>query len=537
MRVGTIFSSSLRVVRFENLYIWNMLTLLKPDALERILSTEPSKARFHFWCSRTSRPFDLFDDIHLNQTKTIRCPRCRFQIEVAYMNTEKTGYFQQNFSVRCPSSDCAKVPKVTKAVLGARKLAEDLVREDAGPWTYLAGTIRTHQDAADLKRGKAIKKVVLAHPKFAPRVGRLLEECIVSTLEKNRYSLEGMRSAMASTTSPNSGRLIRRIFSAYTDGEIFSLDLVGAVIRQGSFIKKMRELSWTDPRFFESRIDEAVLYHAIARYHAFLDLLACEPQSVFVPTLDIDLVWHTHQLNGTVYNSDCKKYVGRYIDHDDKIEEAALSDAFNATSSAWKKRFKVPYTHCGCPIPGQSIGKKLTFLRATQLHSNKVPPYLVPLDHPAALSGSHPSDHNAVFLFHRRNAGLAAQQKRIEESKKLQAHDGKGKQVTDITAHHLAFLVPVPMYFTYPEDVLCAVNPGNVINNQTGNVSSGQCVSSVSVPARRCLKVNLYLLRLVKGTCAVGKPACGAGGICGVGGGWSQSSGWGSGKSVVDVGI
>lgn len=46
----------------------------------------------------------------------------------------------------------------------------------------------------------------------------------------------------------------------------------------------------------------------------FLDLTASEPNSFFVPTVDIDLAWHTHQLNSKRYASDCKTYVGYYID-------------------------------------------------------------------------------------------------------------------------------------------------------------------------------------------------------------------------------
>ena len=34
----------------------------------------------------------------------------------------------------------------------------------------------------------------------------------------------------------------------------------------------------------------------------------------FVPTLDIDLAWHTHQLTAGQYGDDCMAYVGRFID-------------------------------------------------------------------------------------------------------------------------------------------------------------------------------------------------------------------------------
>ena len=49
-------------------------------------------------------------------------------------------------------------------------------------------------------------------------------------------------------------------------------------------------------------------------YYRFLDLMAVSTGSFFVPTLDIDLVWHTHQLMAPQYTQDCKKFIGRFLD-------------------------------------------------------------------------------------------------------------------------------------------------------------------------------------------------------------------------------
>src|ERR1700722_14909158 len=96
----------------------------------------------------------------------------------------------------------------------------------------------------------------------------------------------------------------------------------------------MSQIRWTRPWFFETQEDAVALQHAVARYHAlvgtneqsrhslnkplnfyrFLDLMSTSPASFFVPTLDIDLAWHTHQLSSTQYNSDCRKYLNRYVD-------------------------------------------------------------------------------------------------------------------------------------------------------------------------------------------------------------------------------
>lgn len=123
----------------------------------------------------------------------------------------------------------------------------------------------------------------------------------------------------------------QRILNAYTDEKIFSVSLAGAVslfwycvkhllltaskvLRQCSFVTKMHNLKWSDPASFASQEDQVALQHAIARYHAFLDLIQSSPGAFFVPTLDIDLAWHTHQLLGVPYERDCRVYINRFVD-------------------------------------------------------------------------------------------------------------------------------------------------------------------------------------------------------------------------------
>ncbi|KIM34780.1 hypothetical protein M413DRAFT_14913 [Hebeloma cylindrosporum] len=189
---------------------------------------------------------------------------------------------------------------------------------------------------------------------------------------------------------------IGRVMSAYNDDKMYSVELVGAVLRQGSFVQKMYDLGWTRAGYFDKAGDELALQHAMARYHAFLDLMSSSPASFFVPTLDIDLVWHTHQLFPQKYSSDCEQYLHRFIDHDDKVEGLRLSSAFDITCRAWKERFGVQYTHCGCPIPGDTIGQRLSRIVGIYSPPTSPPSHLMPFERPDLLSATHPSDHNAV---------------------------------------------------------------------------------------------------------------------------------------------
>lgn len=38
----------------------------------------------------------------------------------------------------------------------------------------------------------------------------------------------------------------------------------------------------------------------------------------------------------------------RFVDHDDKVSEVRLGDAYDLTARAWMARYKVPYSQCGC---------------------------------------------------------------------------------------------------------------------------------------------------------------------------------------------
>lgn len=91
--------------------------------------------------------------------------------------------------------------------------------------------------------------------------------------------------------------------------------------------------------------------------------MSSSPGDFFVPTLDIDLAWHTHQLMGNRYQEDCMKYIGRYVDQsvgfrtrlsvalidecsDDKVEEGYLAQSFDLTSRAWNVRTFIISSSC-----------------------------------------------------------------------------------------------------------------------------------------------------------------------------------------------
>jgi hypothetical protein len=123
----------------------------------------------------------------------------------------------------------------------------------------------------------------------------------------------------------------------------FALDLCGAVMRQGVFIDKMVKLDW-----LHSPSAPETMTRLINKYVNFMTLIKRYPKQIAVPTLDIDLAWHTHQLNPPSYYSYTTRATAKFIDHDDKIEEGKLNEAFEWTSKTYQQDFHEIYSECTC---------------------------------------------------------------------------------------------------------------------------------------------------------------------------------------------
>lgn len=66
-------------------------------------------------------------------------------------------------------------------------------------------------------------------------------------------------------------------------------------------------------------------------------------QGMLVPTLDVDLVWHTHLLILSAYQAFCVRYCDRIINHDNTIERAHLAAGFETTRKLWADKFDEGY--------------------------------------------------------------------------------------------------------------------------------------------------------------------------------------------------
>lgn len=295
-------------------------------------------------------------EIHPVETKVrIKCFFCKREHDVPLVGTpDSPGYATTKLYYRC--TNCFRY--ITHEKLKIRRLCDDLVVARRGN-TCLAGI-------SDFKFGRSCLTVsqCLAGTAWSMTAAQLgdymgwsfsgIRTYVLAQAIKDRR-LRPLRDQKYWGKSPKQFRRNMRaslsaIGKAYADTELFaSLNLAAATQRQASFISNMERIGWLDI----GRWDQGEFYllqKAAARYHAFLDLMRAHSGAFLSPTLDIDLAWHTHQLQGSKYGRETQQFLGRTLNHDDKVADVRLKMAYDDTATLWAKRFGVPYSGCGCPI-------------------------------------------------------------------------------------------------------------------------------------------------------------------------------------------
>jgi hypothetical protein len=143
---------------------------------------------------------------------------------------------------------------------------------------------------------------------------------------------------------PLSKICIRKMMGRYWENfSPFALDLAGAVMRQGIFVEKMCKIDW-----IHSPSAQQTMSRLIQKYTRFFSIMAAHPFKVAVPTLDVDLAWHTHQLSPYAYYIYSMRQTNKFIDHDDKMDEGKLGEAFEWTSKTYQIRYAEIYSECTC---------------------------------------------------------------------------------------------------------------------------------------------------------------------------------------------
>ncbi|KAK4987486.1 hypothetical protein LTR50_004618 [Elasticomyces elasticus] len=335
---------------------------------------------------------------------------------------------------------------------------------------------------------------------------------------------------------------IRRMMSRYwNNSSPFALDLVGAVVRQGSFVEKMHNVDW-----LHSPALPATMTRLLVKYSRFFEIMQ-DRSHMAVPTLDVDLAWHTHQLNPSSYLQYSFKQTGTLIDHDDKVAETRLNDAFVWTSKTYQKKFGEAYSECTCWYC-EAVRESHTSA-ASRLFNTQSAIITDSVQHCTPDTSSDPkksvhiSAHNAVRptdskgLCDARARAAAAQLERHYQKACARARrKGRREPRRDDYYYSDAWGYPVymPMYAPYVGAYYGAgASSGMYVSNPAcmalgagavGNCCTGTCVGGVA--AGGCA-AGTMVGGLVSGGCAGGGMAggCGGGGGGGFGGGCGGGGG------------
>lgn len=108
--------------------------------------------------------------------------------------------------------------------------------------------------------------------------------------------------------------------------------------------------------------DHVLLKEAVARYKAFLYLIKRNREKAnkcfCVPAYDIDLIWHTHQLNPASYCRDMVAIIGKVLEHDDtdsdRTKGGKLNAGFSQTTKLWEETFGMSYWKAGAMHRGST---------------------------------------------------------------------------------------------------------------------------------------------------------------------------------------
>lgn len=128
--------------------------------------------------------------------------------------------------------------------------------------------------------------------------------------------------------------------------------------------------------------EDLFLEGAVARYKGFVYLIKRNKErsirSCCVPTYDIDLIWHSHQLQPVSYCKDLVKILGKVLEHDDtdsdRTKGSKLDVGFSGTTKQWEETFGSRYWRAGTMFRGIVPSPLTTSLSNLDTASRKVVP-------------------------------------------------------------------------------------------------------------------------------------------------------------------
>ncbi|KAF2789775.1 hypothetical protein K505DRAFT_340982 [Melanomma pulvis-pyrius CBS 109.77] len=454
-----------------------------------------------------------------DRCKAIACPKCLDRVLVpwtrppvttgpeaieAYLSSD-TGFAGQAFQEACPLCEfvitheklrVAKFISDSKALLMLKRPLPGTVFNSVG-WPESAAANKDLGTHDPFFPNRMVEKLPEFHyTALRKEIENLSIEVLKSRIQRvitssARTQIVNSDQYKPDLVAKDSKIAVRKMLAQYWDNSSpFGLDLVGAVLRQGTFVLKMRRIDW-----LHSPAAMTTMQRLIVKYHRFIRIIADNPKKIAVPTLDVDLAWHTHQLTPKIYSSytlaECKKF----LNHDDKIPETSLHTYFQWTSIQYEKKYGQPYSECACwycecmrePLRSSFTNRINPLKSSKQYNIDVLAEKGLPKD-PAL--GPHISSHNAISGQYGSDKAAWAYQRRREfeeldmQYAKVCKRYRKKKKDDDIPARendaYIYGAYGYPMY--YPMYVPYYAEPTNPVGGG-GACAAGTCAASASLGA------------------------------------------------------
>ncbi|KAL1837775.1 hypothetical protein VTJ49DRAFT_3411 [Mycothermus thermophilus] len=333
--------------------------------------SDECKAR---WTQETNMPWDSAEG---SPDKELPCPRCGTLLRIPWTtcgysescdanqgspNLSGTGYGDSLLGYRC--EQCSLT--TTRDILSVAKFVSDLKKLGTVS-RPMPGTLLCSMTGTPIAFGRTLVEQTFPNrllksscKDIRNKLSNLLTtETIalarLATMERVRESIEDVlrykehittiNKGLQNTTKllpPESRLAIRKMMSRYWENITpFALDLAGAVMRQGVFVEKMCRIDW-----LHSPAARETMARLLTKYERFLNIMAKHPTQMAVPTLDVDLAWHTNQLTPSRYYARTVRMTGRFVNHDDKVLDDTLSRQFEWTSKVYQQMYGEVYSEC-----------------------------------------------------------------------------------------------------------------------------------------------------------------------------------------------
>ncbi|KAI4284227.1 MAG: hypothetical protein L6R38_001558 [Xanthoria sp. 2 TBL-2021] len=284
-------------IRYDKKLVWD--TGLPLPIISQCINNETfeyrtsEKAPDHFRRT-TGLRWDSFDD---DQQPILNCPKCAQAKQVVWTTLTTADFWREpnyrdrgsgladpEFAMSCDRCFTTS----THEALRVRKFQKDrkaLLEKDLPmPGTYLN------------TKGRLPPIVNLSsHAPFFPNnLLKSFRSPRFEKLDKPGTSIHDVREIIEQGIEdlPTRGLrpqkfAVRKMMSRYwSNSSIFALDLVGAVIRQGTFIEKMHAIDW-----LHSPAVQSTMNRLLTKYGRYFTILKLNRGKTAVPTLDVDLAW------------------------------------------------------------------------------------------------------------------------------------------------------------------------------------------------------------------------------------------------------